>query len=185
MVIERLYTLFPSDEVGIAFAFCDYQRSDEQEHVDLARNLLRMILERSHAWPDTLRPAYESARRSRSEISLDEVFDILKASMRLRPRNFVVIDALDELDHDPRDVFITKLFELQQCTGLNIFFTSRDIAQISDVFAGTPRLRIRATGEDIEQYISTHIATLPSFVSRNTSLQNQIKESVVQAAGEM
>lgn len=185
VVIERLYALFPSDEIGIAFAFCDYQRSDEQEHVNLARNLLRMLLERSHAWPDTLRPAYEAAKRSRSDVSLDEVFDILKASMQLRSRNFVVIDALDELDHDPRDLLITKLLELQQCTGLNIFITSRDIAQISDIFSDTPRLRIRATGEDIEQYISTHMATLPSFVSSNTCLQDQIKESVVQAAGEM
>lgn len=105
--------------------------------------------------------------------------------MLTRKRNFVVIDAMDELDHDARAVLVPKLFELQHCTGLNIFVTSRDIAQTSDLFSATPRLRIKATGEDIEQYISTHMATLPSFVSKNTQLQNEIKEAVVQAAGEM
>lgn len=97
----------------------------------------------------------------------------------------MVIDALDELNRDAREVLIPKLFELQQCTGLNLFITSRDIAQISDTFSGTPQLKIKATGEDIEQYISTRMTTLPSFVVEDIKLQNEIKESVVQAAGEM
>lgn len=185
VVIEKLHNMLHTHEVGVAFAFCDYQRADEREHVDLARNLLRMLLEPPYAWPAAVRQIYDSSQRSRTEISLDEVFDLLKASLQLRTRNFVVIDALDELNRDAREVLIPKLFELQQCTGLNLFVTSRDIAQISDLFSGTPRLKIKATGEDIEQYISTHMATLPSFVAKDTKLQNEIKESVVQAAGEM
>lgn len=102
-----------TQEVGVAFAFCDYQRSDEREHVDLARNLLRMLLEHLHAWPAAVRQIYNSSQRSRSEISLDEIFDLLKASMQLRTRNFVVIDALDELNRNAREVLIPKLFELQ------------------------------------------------------------------------
>lgn len=185
VVIERLHNILLTDEVGVAFAFCDYQRSDEREHVNLARNFLRMLLEHPQAWPASVRQIYNSSKRSRSEISLDEVFDLLKASLQLRTRNFVVIDALDELNRDAREVLIPKLFELQQCTGLNLFITSRDIAQISDTFSGTPQLKIKATGEDIEQYISTHMVTLPSFVVEDIKLQNEIKESVVQAAGEM
>lgn len=144
-----------------------------------------MLLEHLRAWPAAVRQIYNSSQRSRSDISLDEIFDLLKASLQLSPRNFVVIDALDELNRDARDVLIPKLFDLQQCTGLNLFVTSRDIAEIGDLFSGTPRLRIKATGEDIEQYISTHMVTLPSFVSKDTKLQDEIKESVVQAAGEM
>lgn len=185
VVIEKLYAMLPAHDIGVAFAFCDYQRSDEREHVDLARNLLRMILEHLHPWPAAVRQTYNSSQRSRSELDLDGVFDLLKASMQQKTRNFVVVDALDELDRDSREVLIPKLFELQQCAGLNIFITSRDIAQISDLFSGTPQLRIKATGEDIEQYISTHMTTLPSFVSGDTKLQNEIKEYVVQAAGEM
>lgn len=185
MVLERLYSIFPSDSVGIAFAFCDYQRSDDREHIDLARNLLRMILEGSRTWPVELSPLYESSKRSRSEVSLDEVFSLLKISMRPRTRNFVVIDAIDELDADARDALVPKLFELQWFTGLSMFVTSRDIRQIGNLFSGSSQMRIRATDEDIEKYISNHMATLPSFVSNNVDLQNQIKISVVQAAGEM
>lgn len=185
MVIERLYSTSSADEVGIAFIFCDYQRSTDTEHIDLARNLLRMILEQPLAWPAALRPAYESAKRSRSEVSLDEVFRILEASMLVRKRNYVIIDAMDELHTDARDVLVPKLFELQKRTGLNIFATSRDIGHISDLFSGARQKRIKATGEDIEQYLSTHMATLPNFVSKNSDLQTEIKNSVIHAAGEM
>lgn len=97
----------------------------------------------------------------------------------------MVIDAMDELEHEARVVLVPKQFELQQFTGLNIFVTSRDVAQIRDLFPGTPGLRMKASGEDIEQYISTHKAMLPSLVSKNTHLQNEIKESARHAAGEM
>lgn len=185
VVLERLYSIFPSDNVAIAFAFCDYQRSDDREEINLARNLLRMIVERPHAWPAQLRPLYESSRRSRSEIGVDEVFSLLRISMRARTRNFVVIDAIDELESNARDLLIPRLFELQRRTGLSIFVTSRDIGPISDIFSGAMQKRIRATDEDIEQYISTHLETFPSFVSENIGLQDQIRNSVVQAAGEM
>lgn len=185
VVLERLYSIFPSTSVGIAFAFCDYQQSGEEEHIDLARNLLRMILERSNDWPVELRPLYESAKRSRSAISLDEVFSLLRISMRTRARNFLVIDAIDELHADARDVLVPRLFELQRCTGLSILVTSRDIGKINKVFSGSLQKRIKATSEDIETYISTHMTTLPSFVSKNLVLQDLVKNSVVQAAGEM
>jgi hypothetical protein len=185
VVLERLYSIFPSTGVGIAFAFCDYQRSDDEEHIELARNLLRMILERSDAWPVELRPLYESAKRSRSEMSLDEVFALLRISMRTRARNFLVIDAIDELHIDSRDVLVPKLLELQKCTGLSMFVTSRDIGQINDLFSGALQTRIKATNEDIEKYISTHMTMLPRIVSKNPDLQDTIKKSVIQAAGEM
>lgn len=184
MVIEKLQSLFPTDEASITFAFCDYRRSDKSEHVNLARSLLRMILEQPTVWPVTMRQVHEDVKQLSSDISLDKVFDLLKDSMRLRPRKFVVIDALDELARDARNALISKLFELQRRTGLNIFITSRGIVQIGELFTGTPRLKIKATREDIEQYISTRIAALPNFVSEITGLQSETKESIVKAAGE-
>ncbi|KAL1882942.1 hypothetical protein Daus18300_000580 [Diaporthe australafricana] len=185
MVIERLSATFSADEVGLAFAFCDYQRSDDKEHVYLAKSLLRMFLEQPHAWPLETSAKYEYGKRLRSDLTMDEVLDLLKASIRQRANNFVIVDALDELHDDSRRILITKLLELQEDTRLNIFVTSRDIGQISDLFSQTDPMRIGATGEDIEQFLSTRMGSLPPFVLKSVELQNVVKSAIVQAAGEM
>lgn len=105
--------------------------------------------------------------------------------MRTSARNFLVIDAIDELHIDARDILVPKLFELQRCTCLSMFVTSHDIGQINDLFSGALQTRIKATNEDIEKHISTHMTMLPRMVSKNPDLQDNIKKSVIQAAGEM
>lgn len=103
----------------------------------------------------------------------------------MRARNFVIIDAIDELHADARKALVPRLFELQRCTGLSLFVTSRDIGEINDLFSSAMQTRIKATGEDIDKYISTHMTTLPKFVLKNTDLQKHIKNAIVQSAGEM
>lgn len=144
-----------------------------------------MFLEQSHAWPVELKAKYESGKRLRSDLTMDEVLALLKASICQRTRNFIIVDALDELNDDSRRILIAKLLELQEDTGLNIFITSREIGQTSDLFSQTDLMRIGATGEDIEQFLSTRMGSLPPFVLKSVELQNEVKSAIVQAAGEM
>lgn len=187
VVIKRLHETHSPDEVGIAFVFCDYQQSDDKEHVGLFKSLLREFLEHSESdgLPVVLTANYQNGKRFRSELTMDEVLDVLKAVMCRKTRNFIIIDALDELNANPRIVLMQKLFELQEVTGLNIFVTSRDIGQISHLFSRADQIRIRATQEDIEQNIASRMKSLPSFVRDDKVLQSDINEAVVRAAGEM
>jgi hypothetical protein len=130
--------------------------------------------------------AYQTHRQCGTELSdPEEVFDALMTSLRSKSLNFLVIDALDELQASARRPLISRLMDLQRRTALNLFLTSRDLGNLDDLFPGATRITIQATHHDNQQYLSTHTKSLPLCVRRDPSLQNDIKTAVVQAAGEM
>lgn len=187
MVIEHLHSILRSDceDVGVAYFFCNYKEYDHDE-VSVAKSLLSMLLRQLRHIPSTVVNAHQVHRRCGTDFrDSGEVFEALKISMRSKPRNFLVIDALDELPAPARRPLISRLVELQQNAAVNLFVTSRDIGNFEDLFPGAPRITIQATDHDIQQYLSTHMRSLPLCVRKDLALQNDIKNAIVQAAGEM
>jgi hypothetical protein len=100
-------------------------------------------------------------------------------------RVFIVVDALDECQVGCRSRFLSEIFNLQVKCGANIFATSRFIPEITEKFNGSTPMEIRANDEDIRKYLEGHMSQLPSFVSRNVDLQEEIVTKIVQAVDGM
>lgn len=181
MVVENMGIL--SEEHGwvYAYVFCNYQQRKENRCEMLLRSLLRMVLEQTQEISDEIQ-RWPSRNK---EISIDEIIEQLRTSIRGCSRVFFMVDALDELD-----VFqdlVSYLFDLQKAVGVNLYFTSRKIPHIQMVFDNAMIVPIQATEHDVGVYLEDQMGKphVPSFVRSNQALQDEIKATVINAVGEM
>lgn len=181
MVIENMVSL--SEEHGWVFGyvFCNYQQRKEDMHEMLLRSLLRMILEQTQHISDEVQ---QWPTRNKA-ISIDEILDQLRITLKECPRSFIMVDALDELDMF-QDV-VSCLFDLQNEVDVNLYFTSRDIPHIRAFFDKAMIVPVKATKHDVEIYLDDQMrmSHVPTFVRNNQALQDEIKKTIVSTVGEM
>ncbi|KAI7779320.1 hypothetical protein LA080_000991 [Diaporthe eres] len=181
MVIENIGSMSEGHGWVFAYVFCNYQRHRENMCEILLRSLLRMVLEQTQEISDEI----QRWPTRNKEISIDEMIEHLRLSIKGCSRVFFMVDALDELD-----VFqdlVSYLFDLQKAVGVNLYFTSRRIPHIRMLFDKTMIVPIKATEHDVGVYIEHQMKkpNVPSFVRSNQALQEEIKKTVVNAVGEM
>ena len=121
----------------------------------------------------------------RTRPSLDELSTTLQSVAATYSRVFIIIDALDELQANGRQRFLSEIFGLQARYRANLFSTSRNIPEITAKFTGSVALEIRASEQDVQRYVEGNISHLPSFVGRSLYLQEEIKSKIVNAVDGM
>lgn len=181
MVIEKTGNLSEDHGWVFAYIFCNYQQRKENMCEVLLRSLLRMVLEQTQEISDDI----QRWPTRNTEISIDEIIEQLRTAIRGCSRVFFMIDALDELD--VCEEFVSYLFDLQMAVGVNLYFTSRKIPQIQVLFDKAMIVPIKATEYDVGVYLEHQMRKphVPNFVRGNQALQDEIKETVVNAVGEM
>ncbi|KAJ9493594.1 hypothetical protein H2202_010942 [Exophiala xenobiotica] len=134
-----------------------------------------------------MKQLYKKHIQERTRPSIDVISQTLQSIVPNYSRTFIVIDALDECQvrDGEQKRFLAELFSLQTKTAINLFVTSRFIPKIENEFSGSMKLEIRANEEDLSRYLDHHLQRLPSFVSRNKELQNDIKTTIVRAVDGM
>ncbi|KAL6892962.1 hypothetical protein HDV57DRAFT_209273 [Trichoderma longibrachiatum] len=183
-VIDELHTRYrDEDGIGIAYIYCDYRRQYEQKANDLLANLVKQLIRNRPAMPDRLQGHYERSLRP----SLEELSETLREIGLLYTKVFVVVDALDEcqLAGGCLKTFLSALFELQKSTNINIFATARFVPEIIEQFKHSSSLNISAKKEDVQDYVAANMGRLPSFVVSNLALQDEIKNTITEAADGM
>ena len=102
-------------------------------------------------------------------------------------RVYIVVDALDECaDSDgTRRELLTNLGGLQNETNTNLMATSRFEPHVMKMFKGVLSLRIRASDDDIKQFVRGQIHRLPNCVQRDPDLQRKIQDDIVEATDGM
>jgi F0F1-type ATP synthase delta subunit len=188
IVIDYLYTKFQKDPaIGIAYIYCSFRRQDEQKIEDLLASLLKQLAERQASLPSTMEELYTRHKTKRTRPSLDEIFRSLQAVTTLYSQVFIIVDALDEcqVSNSCRAKFLSNIFDLQAETGANLFATSRFIPEITKRFHESMRLEIRASNQDVQRYLDSHISQLPGCVLRSSDLQDEIKANIIEAVNGM
>jgi hypothetical protein len=181
IVINDLYNKFYDNKtIGIAYLYCNFRRQEEQNAEYILANLLKQL-----AWGQSPLPSIVTALHSRHESrqtrpSLDEISRALHSVVIMYSRVFIVIDALDEYREidNSRTKLMTEIFNLRDKAGSNILATSRFIPEIEKEFIGCPSLQIRASQEDIWNYLEKNMSQLPDFVTNDTALQTEIKTEI-------
>jgi Cdc6-like AAA superfamily ATPase len=189
IIIEYLYNKFRKENaqndgnIGIAYLYCNFQRQNEQKAGDLLASLLRQLSQTRSSLPDSVKDLYEHHQNKRTRPSIDEVSKALQSVVAMYSRVFIIIDALDECQASDncRMRLLFEIFAIQAKSGANVFATSRFIPEITEKFKGGISLEIRASDEDVRQYLNGHMWQLPSFVSRSSELQEEIQTSIIQS----
>ncbi|KIX02772.1 uncharacterized protein Z518_08714 [Rhinocladiella mackenziei CBS 650.93] len=189
IVIDTLFsTIFPNDNVGIAYIYCNFRRQFEQKPIDLLASLLQQLIQGQPSVPQSLKQFHKKHQQKRTRPSIDEISKALHSTVRDYSRTFIIVDALDECQaaNGGRRQLLRELFDLQDKTAINLFVTSRVNPEIEREFDGrSTKLEIRASDEDLRRYLEGHMPKLPSFVSSKADLQEEIKTTIVKAADGM
>ncbi|KAH8125152.1 ankyrin repeat protein [Trichoderma asperelloides] len=184
IVVNDLYEKFGQDStVGIAFIYCNFQRTSDQQVNSLLMSLLRQLSERRPSLPSIIQDLYNSNASKHTRPSLEEIRGALQSVAQTYSRIFLIIDALDECQAsgNNRKKFLTEIFTLRDTTKANVFVTSRYVQDIRDEFNGSILLDIRAKNDDIRLYLGERMSELPSFVLKHSELQERIIAQIANA----
>ncbi|KAL5088041.1 hypothetical protein Trisim1_007209 [Trichoderma cf. simile WF8] len=179
IVVDNLLIRSLDDStVGVAYYYCNFKRQDEQTAVRIISCLLRQLCASQTPLPDVMKTFHKKHATISTRPSLEVISVALQSVASIYSKVFIAIDALDECQPTERSLFLSKLFDLQAKTEINIFATSRPILEIEKLFNGCQSIDIVASPDDIYKYIDGHISQLSDFVQHNPELQEQIKMEI-------
>ncbi|KAF5005581.1 hypothetical protein FDECE_7988 [Fusarium decemcellulare] len=192
IVINDLLTQIRGKEdkdIGVAWVYCNFKRQDEQKLDTLLLSILKQLAQAQTTFPADLSILYETWKEKNIRPNLEEIVQVLQSVARQYTRTFLIVDALDECQtfDGCRDRFLAELLSLRDKSSVNIFATSRFIPDITREFDNIEckSLEIRATPEDVRNYIQNHITQLPSFVRRSPVLQEEVIKAILDAVDGM
>lgn len=184
IIINDIYRRFDQDSsIGISYIYCNFQRSYDQQVINLMASLLKQLSESQPSLPSIVKDLYNSHRVKHTRPSLMEICEALQSVARMYSRVFIVVDALDEChaSDNNRTKFLTEIFALQNTTKANFLATSRQIQDIRNMFDRSLLLDIRAKEYDVRQYLEERMSGLPSFVLKRSDLQERIIDQIANA----
>ncbi len=182
ITIDYLERTFRHKNIPVTYIYCDYRRQQEQTPENLLASILKQLLQHRVLVPEIVMKSYDHHVNSGTRPSLEEIGDMLKDLITSDFRQtYVVVDALDELpvSHQGRQILLANLRSLQKIQNVNFMMTSRFVPQIDHELQDSLFLEIRASNEDIKKYVYGHICDLTTSAQNNSTLQDDIANSIV------
>jgi hypothetical protein len=175
--------------VGIAYLYLNFRRQYEQNPTDLLLNLLKQLVQAQPTVPKAVLNLYAQRHANRTRPLNYEIAQVLQSVVAEYSRTFIIVDGLDEcrVSDGSRSEFLSEMFNIQVKTKANLLVTSRLAEDILQVFLqrGCLRLEIRASNDDVENYLEGQMSSFPSFVQQNPNLQKDIKARIMSSANGM
>ncbi|KAK0502596.1 hypothetical protein EDD18DRAFT_697226 [Armillaria luteobubalina] len=182
-----------SEKALVLSVFCDYQVPATQTIPSLLRSLLKQLVQDyGQLRPSLFKSLYGQFRlRGTWHPRLSTIIEILSQELQSFDRVYIVLDALDEYnDNDGDREQLIDVMRKSLGNNTRLLVTSRDIGTtIGSLFEEDTRLDIRATGEDINLYIDSRLASskrLSDHIKRGgPSLRSDIHAGVTTKADGM
>lgn len=186
-VVDDLQKCFAShNDVAVVYLYCNFNRRAEQDLRRMLSTLIRQLFQEQTWLSDNVTGLYMAHRDRATRPSVDELKSVLRFLVASYRRVFFVIDALAECGNEEqqRDRLLDELFSLQtlKSENVNILATTRFIPDITQRFSTYPRVEVRANENDLGIYLTNRMSGLASFVARDVSLQEAIKQQITSAA---
>jgi hypothetical protein len=184
IVVDYLDNQYHGDPTtGIAYIYFDFRRQHEQKPEGVLSSVLKQLAQEQAPLHESIEALCWRHNCRQTRPSLSEVATALHSVVATYSRTFIIIDALDEcqVSGEGRRKFLSEISNLRRQTQANLFVTSRFIPEIENEFEGCGSVEIRASSDDVRRYLEGHISQLPSFVSRNVDLQEEIVTEITQA----
>lgn len=140
-VIDRLQTTLPEDH-GFAYCYCDFRNSAASNQVNIVRTLAAQLLSGwNHASTERFEDLFVRMSKGQTPPStVDQLQDLVFRAAKLRKKNTIVIDALDECN-DREDLlsFIAALRDER----INVLVISRYEQDILDYLEDFPAIDLK------------------------------------------
>ena len=187
IAVDHLCRTALSDNVGIAYLFCNYKAQADQNAPSLLAALLKQLVQSRPDMTARVTHLYDHHSNKGSRPSLDDVFGALQSVCSNYAVVHIVVDALDECANNDgaRGRLIYKLCELQARTDVRLMFTSRFIPEIMLKFRSNLTLEIRASEEDVRQFVAGRMPSLPNCIQRDDELKCAVQNKIIEAVDGM
>jgi hypothetical protein len=187
VAIDYLCRTAQSDDIGIAYLFCNYKAQVDQSALNLFAAVLKQLVQ---GRPDIAAPVmriYDHHSKRRSKPSVDELIQALLSACSSYSTVYIIIDALDECSNTDgvRRHLIDRIRDLQASSNMRLLLTSRFIPEITHRFQSDPMLEVRASEEDVRRYIQGQIHRLASCIQHNKELQYVVQSKIIEAVDGM
>lgn len=185
VAIDQLLDFAQIGTFGVAYVYCNYKSQSDQDIISILAAILKQLVQNR---PSTLGPVetlYQKHAGRGTRPSKDEVYNALRKVLALYPYVHIVAEALDECQTETRRQLCHDLLDLQKGADVRLMVTSRFVPDVEDVFRLASRLEVKASDEDVKQFVIGQMHRLPKFVQRDSALQDLVQEKVVEAVGGM
>ncbi|KAF2818132.1 ankyrin, partial [Ophiobolus disseminans] len=185
IAIDYLLNSAQNSAYGVAYVYCNYKSQANQDTASILAAILKQL---GQGRSSALGPVERLHRKHLSHgtrPSLDEIFSALRDVVAQYPYVFIVVDALDECQRETRRQLLSKLRVLQKEADLRLTATSRFVPYVEDALRPAIRLEVKASNEDLKQFVVGQICRLPRCVQRDKALQDLVQERVVEAVDGM
>ncbi|KAF1808265.1 ankyrin [Eremomyces bilateralis CBS 781.70] len=187
ITIDRLSRTEASDDIGLAYIYCNYKSEASVDVSALLAALLQQLVQSRPTIDEPISSLYEKHTRRGTRPSLQEISTALQVTLKNFSSVYIVVDALDECPNKDgtRNHLLTKLKDTQQEADLRLMVTSRFIPDIEAKLESTPILEIRARGADVKRFVRGQICRLPNCIQRDHQLQSIVEDKVIEAVDGM
>lgn len=176
-----------SDDVRIAYVYCDYKDQVMQTASNLIACLARQIVGFPKKLPSQLERLHKALEPQRRRPSLEELRYLLVTLCNERRRTFVVVDAVDECEAMQQRRHFLPLLESLPHGSTRLFVTSRPNNEyIYHVFAMAPQIQIAAPESEIRRFVMEKMEERDEFIDLVTPvLRDEIIATVSARASGM
>ena len=176
IVIDYLCRLTRSDDIGIAYLFCNNRLEADQNATNLLAALLKQLGQnRQNIWAVVTRK-YDRHSKRKSRPSLGEIIEAQQSVCSNYTTVYIVVDALDECVDGDR--LIDELLKIQAVMDVRLLFTSRFVPKI---MRSHPVLEVRASKEDMSRFVIGQIPNLSNCIQRDEELKQTVLNKIVEA----
>jgi hypothetical protein len=172
--------------VTIATVYCDHQISQQQSLGALMQSVLRQVLEASAPLSEEIHALYKGLPKAEQQVPPTQ--EILRRLFSLSITKLsgviIILDALDEGNEDVQERIIGEMRSLP-FSNIQIFCTSRNLSNFEKLFQGSKWIEISATDSDIATFVQAQLrkrSRLAKLISANHSLEDEIKEKIIEKA---
>ncbi|KAJ5347715.1 uncharacterized protein N7506_000968 [Penicillium brevicompactum] len=188
-VIDEIESRYSSNpEIGIAYIYCDFQHTSDgsQKPESFLSSIIRQLVLDASPMPSVVQAMYDKHEPKGTRPTFAELSKAFSVVCRSFKRWFLVFDALDECNLSDAIRTLDAIISYALHSNMSLFATSRFIPEIMSKFQDdTMTQEIRAEKSDIAKYLTANLDQLPSFVSRNKQLQQEVIDVITNAADGM
>ncbi|KAK0480413.1 hypothetical protein EDD18DRAFT_1263009, partial [Armillaria luteobubalina] len=183
--INHLRMKIKQDKELVLCIFCDY-RAKDQTTITIIRSLLKQLIQAHFCLTAPIEAFYNKWSHCGIPPSLEDIGSLLSGELKLYDHVYIILDAFDELDNDGcRKAVLDPLKAL--CNHIHVLVTSRPLNTMQSFTEADTIMTIQADGTDLDRCVMAGLREgyLPRHLSKDESLHERIRETVVKKADGM
>ncbi|KFY78964.1 hypothetical protein V498_09003, partial [Pseudogymnoascus sp. VKM F-4517 (FW-2822)] len=170
----------------VLLVYCNVRDSTRQTANNIIRGLLRQAIQQDGNMPNEIRVWFEDAMKYNSLPTLSKIKAVLFGKFRSTKNSvYIVIDGLDELQPQNREIITILRDELAESSTLRIIVTSRPTDGLVELSSNSPAVDINAQlskTDDLRIFVSAKITNnkhLQRIIGSDSALREEIEDRVI------